>query len=76
MVYKCRRCGGLVRNTHVPDIMFGVISGVTDSAMPWGKVHMLSSHICPDDAHGVTDLIGGEPCGPTCCYPNKPEVTP
>ncbi len=67
MVYKCRRCGGLDMSSHVPDIMFGVISATTGTSMAWGSVSLLTTHSCPDGGFGVADLTGGEACAPTCC---------
>ena len=64
LVYKCRRCGELVRNTHTPDVDMAVILVVTGSEIPkdWGGVtpKTIGLHTCKDSNIGVTDLIGGE----------------
>jgi hypothetical protein len=64
LVYKCRRCGELVKNSHAPDVDMAVTLVVIGSEMPsdWGGItpHMIEAHACKDGNIGVTDLIGGE----------------
>jgi hypothetical protein len=59
--YKCRRCGEIGRNSHVPSIQSAVIGIVAVGKTPWtGMVgHILDVHSCADGGLGVSDLIGG-----------------
>jgi hypothetical protein len=59
LVYKCRMCGELVKDTHVPklfpELLLRVIGGKLDDTCP----DILGLHIVPEHI-GITDLIGGE----------------
>ena len=63
LVYKCRRCGKIVKETHVPDVMMAVTVIVCGTKLPksWGAAtpRLTECHICEDKQMGV-DLIGGE----------------
>lgn len=65
LVYKCRRCGGEVRNTHVPDgvtVLYYLLFGY-DIPSHWWRTplpHKESIHHCKDGSLGVADLIGVE----------------
>ncbi|MDP5274340.1 hypothetical protein [Chengkuizengella axinellae] len=62
--YKCRRCGKVVKDSHVPDGTLAVVYLTIGAQFPkeWGDtaVNMISSHHCSDGNIGVIDLIGCE----------------
>jgi len=63
LVYKCRRCKKLVRNTEVPDVESAVILISMGQKLPevWcGNEGLTGFHNCKDGHMGITDLIGGE----------------
>jgi hypothetical protein len=63
LVYKCRRCGELVRNTGVPE-GFNALLDITiegRTRKEWGSgATILDTHLCSDGGIGVSDLIGFE----------------
>lgn len=64
LVYKCRKCGNIVKNTHVPDVDTAIILIVSGNTLPekWGgTARIIDIHSCEDGSIGVSDLIGGEP---------------
>ncbi len=68
LIYKCRSCGALVEKLHVPNVGLALICLTKNIPLPreWGatSVHVVSSHFCTDDKHGMTDLIGGREVTP------------
>ena len=64
LVYKCRRCGKLIKNTHVPDCLSAitcmVVNGETPNSWIGPSAKMTGTHVCDDDNYGITDLIGAE----------------
>lgn len=73
LIYKCRKCGAEVKNTHVPDVQLALILIINGDKLPakWGGNETLHGiHTCNAfyvnldkrnfPVYGVTDLIGGE----------------
>lgn len=63
LIYKCRRCEKIVRNTEVPDIDGSVVLISKGKKLPedWcGDEGLTSFHTCNDGNMGITDCIGGE----------------
>lgn len=64
LVYKCRRCGGLDKNTHVPNLVqvLAVVSALWPRSPECfgGIIAVVDVHSCPDGHMGVSDLTGGE----------------
>ena len=65
MRHKCRRCGEITGDCHVPDGTSAMISVVFDSPLPsqWGApfpLRLVGVHSCRDGGLGVSDLIGCE----------------
>lgn len=64
LVYKCRRCGELNKNTHTPHCLMSLtlITGGIPQPKEWGAIvpKIVSFHVCDDKNLGVTDLIGAE----------------
>ncbi len=60
--YKCRRCGGIDRNTRGNEDLckVGVVEAITKGVSgEFGiPVNLISLHSCPDGGSGVSDLIG------------------
>jgi hypothetical protein len=56
LVYRCRRCDGLVEEVH-PDVEVALRRAI-ESGMA------LSVHACSDGAEGVAELIGTGPGRP------------
>lgn len=69
LVYKCRRCGEEVKDTHVPDSTLALLSILRGWDLPkeWGAIipQTTDIHECKDKNLGVCDLIG--------CELDKPE---
>lgn len=69
LIYRCRRCGEEVQNTHIPNLRLGVVS-IAGNFWPadlWGgpAPRLVDLHVfCRDQfgvaGVGVTDLIGGQ----------------
>jgi hypothetical protein len=62
--YKCRRCGEIVQDTHVPDLQAALLYILNDwdmKIMGWTGVpaNKTDTHRCKKDEWGVIDLIGG-----------------
>jgi len=61
--YKCRRCGKISENLHVPSVSMAVSCIVSNIPIPkaWGSIQigMYDMHYCEDGGIGVCDLIGG-----------------
>ena len=66
LIYRCRRCGEEVRNTHVPLVLTAVTLLQAGKQLPesWGpmskSVSLIGVHECSSGGYGVTDLISGE----------------
>lgn len=64
LVYKCRMCGKLNKNTQVPDGLTALISILNDGPIPksWGPNVLSKTELCNCDGNniGVADLIGFE----------------
>ncbi len=65
LIYKCRKCGELIKNSHVPDVFIALVFAQTgrDSSKLWSggtRIQMIDNHYCDDGCIGVTDLIGAE----------------
>ena len=64
LIYKCRMCGNLVKDTMVPDVDMAIMCILYDIPKPkeWKGVlpKMTSIHACDKDNTGVTDFVGGE----------------
>lgn len=64
LVYKCRRCGKLNKNTQVPDGLYALNSILNKIPLPeeWGGFILTETDICScDDGNlGISDLIGFE----------------
>lgn len=64
LVYKCRRCGQISENAHVPLILEAVSSILITGTTPksWGPMteSLLGMHSCEDGNIGVSNLIGAE----------------
>lgn len=64
LVYKCRRCNKLQKNTHVPKGMLALTSILHDGETPneWGVMTARNTdiHFCEDNNLGICDLIGFE----------------
>lgn len=60
LYYKCRRCGLIVANTHVPNSMhtFVMLQMKGEYHDQGGSVYLIDFHICEDKVRGVTDLVG------------------
>ena len=63
LLYKCRRCGAIVEDVHVPDILRALtlltIGGETPKE--WGgNLTLTELHNCMPQHIGVCDLIGGK----------------
>jgi len=64
--YKCRRCGKVFSNTHVPDTTTAIICFISDAFMPsaWTgepanlKIDGVETHCCEDGVFGIGDFIG------------------
>jgi hypothetical protein len=65
LVYKCRKCGRLNKDTHVPNGTIALSCIVCDFDFPkdWGalKPGMTGVCNCSNGDLGITDLIGFEP---------------
>ena len=65
LIYKCRHCGKIIRDTHVPDLQLAMIAMTSHAEHFWMKdwgtpMHITEVHYCDLKNIGVTDLIGGE----------------
>ena len=62
LIYKCRLCDGIVKNTHVPDGVIALISLIHGDELPWvgAQPSMLTLHSCNSKQTGVADFIGVE----------------
>lgn len=64
LIYKCRRCGKLLNNTHAPDGVIVVLTLLNRGNLDglWGgmPVHLTDICFCDDRNIGVADLIGCE----------------
>ena len=68
--YKCRNCGKVCSDIHVPDVMLALICITRGENLPssWGggfvgmtELHRCQSHgYTTPDSIGIADLIGGE----------------
>lgn len=59
--YKCRRCGKVVKNVHVPDALIALCNLEVEGVTPkiWGmQMRMTEIHHCADGNLGMSDLIG------------------
>lgn len=66
LLYKCRLCGEITDNCHVPDIFLAIplllIKGNLNCT-PWAGTMGISTkkiHYCKNGKIGIADLIGGE----------------
>jgi hypothetical protein len=66
LVYKCRRCGELSKNTHVPDggcALLGILNpNLLDFRKIWQGIPLekYDIHTCKDGNAGIADIIGFE----------------
>lgn len=64
MLYKCRRCGEITKNTHVPNANIALTCMIHDFKEPkcWfgAMPKLLDIHGCKDGNLGIADLIGCE----------------
>jgi len=64
LLYKCRLCGCVERNPHVPDVFTAVGHLAVGLKLPekWfgAPACVRHPHFCSDGRIGVADLIGGE----------------
>ncbi|WP_297419109.1 hypothetical protein [Clostridium sp.] len=64
LIYKCRRCGKLSKNTHVPDGVIALSCIVNNIKTPkeWNGVlpELVGVCSCEDGNLGISDLIGFE----------------
>ena len=64
LIYKCRRCGELNKNCHVPDGTITLLSIMTkDLHLKDGSTYnplKIEIHNCTDGNLGIADLIGFE----------------
>ena len=64
LLYKCRRCGKVSKNTHVPGVLVVLMHLLYDTPMPneWYGVPVYKEEIClcDDKNIGVADIIGAE----------------
>jgi len=64
LIYKCRKCGGINKNIHVPDVINALTCITADLPLPknWGAIipKMTDIHCCSENELGVADLIGTE----------------
>jgi hypothetical protein len=64
IIHKCRRCGGLDKSLHVPDVLAALCCVTSGIPTPWKpsamNPKMVGVHHCADGNHGVSDMIGGE----------------
>lgn len=61
--YKCRRCGEVVQQSHVPDVNIAMACLIINEVTPreWGmQAKMTDIHDCKDGNLGISDLIGAE----------------
>ncbi|CAH8247374.1 hypothetical protein WJ0W_004608 [Paenibacillus melissococcoides] len=66
LLYKCRQCGAVEKNVHVPDVMIAFVNITMGEPLPkeWGgSVGLIGMHSCSDGRIGVTDLIGATESG-------------
>jgi hypothetical protein len=60
--YRCRACGEVYADCHVPDISLAMIGILFDGHTPkkWGATHgLITVHACDEANMGIADLIGG-----------------
>jgi hypothetical protein len=63
LVYKCRRCSNLIKNTSVPEGLNALLDITIEAGTrkEWGSgATLLDTHLCEDGGIGVSDLIGFE----------------
>lgn len=64
LIYKCKRCGELVKDTHAPNGTITLSCIITNSRLPseWMGTTPLKEdiHNCKDGNLGVSELIGFE----------------
>lgn len=64
LLYKCRRCGKIVKNVHVPNITICLVQfTVSGKCTAWpmsGTIYPIGFHHCNNGHVGITDIIGGE----------------
>lgn len=62
LIFKCRNCGGLVKQVHVSNWMdvFVHIERMGHFSSQFGSVYPLDYHHCGNGVIGVTDLIAFE----------------
>jgi len=63
LLYKCRKCGAINKNTHVPCCLIALskinVNGITPRE--WGmQMGITDIHACGDGNLGISDLIGAE----------------
>ncbi|AYK08869.1 hypothetical protein [Brevibacillus laterosporus] len=59
--YKCRRCGQVKADIHVPNGLEAFLSISKNGATPkeWGQcAHWYGTHMCDDKHLSITDFIG------------------
>jgi hypothetical protein len=63
LIYKCKRCRELIKNSHAPDGNITLCSIITNTNIPkeWGVTPTKEDiHTCKDGNLGMTELIGFE----------------
>lgn len=60
LIYKCRLCGELQSNIHVPDVDMSIISVMNGYKLPLPIISPTDLHLCSDGKIGVCDLVGGK----------------
>jgi|CXWL01.1.fsa_nt_gi hypothetical protein len=65
LLYKCRLCGSVNREVHVPGLVIALSCILNNYPLPkdWAggdQIHSTSIHHCADNKLGVSDIVGGE----------------
>jgi hypothetical protein len=64
LLYKCRLCGKIFSDVHVPDKDLGLLFAMKSRVHPdWGTTRLepIVTHWCGYKRTGVADLIGVDP---------------
>ena len=63
LLYKCRNCGEIYEDCHVPNITTALVCLITCGKTPeqWGRsVTTMSIHNCKNGECGVSDIVGAK----------------
>jgi len=61
LVYKCKKCGELVRGKHTVDLWDECYALANGRTFDNKYISNIETHICIDGSVGIIELVGGIP---------------